>query len=402
MTELFLDELGAAPSRSLAAAAEPVLARAAEPSRPRTLAQLQAGVSAMAAGAPEAGLESLSRAVAGARAVGDPELLVRALTELGSAQVHAVRGSDESGASALCEAVAVAERFSRPGMATAACRELAYVEFLRCRFEPAERWLDRAMGTVGAEESERAWIMLIRGSLRSDEGRHDEAVPLLRDAVRHAENAGDLRAAAFALSHLGRLFVLRQEYEQAEIDLRTAQHLVEEAGWLSFAPYPLAWLAEIALLQGRLEEAGDLFGHAHALALEVADPCWETLACRGLGLVAATRGNDVEAARLLHEAPIACHRFTDTYVWIEAYAVAAQARHALESRNPRGVELIDELDRLASAHGMREMQAEAALLRVWAGLPGAIEAARGQVAAVDNPVLARRLEELARDQAVPA
>jgi len=220
VTELFLDELGTAPSRSLAAAAEPVLARPAEASRPRTLAQLQAGMTAMSAGAPETGLESLSRAVAGARAVADPELLVRALTELGSAQIHAVRGSDESGAAALREAVAVAERVGRPGLATSACRELAYIEFLRCRFEPAERWLDRAMATVGADEAERAWILTIRGSLRSDSGRHGEAVPLLRDGLRHAENAGDLRAAAFALTHLGRLALLRHEHEQA----RVSQH----------------------------------------------------------------------------------------------------------------------------------------------------------------------------------
>ena len=395
-TELFLDELGVAPSRSLAAAAEPVLARPAAASRTRTLAQLQAGMTAMSAGAPEAGLESLSRAVAGARAVADPELLVRALTELGSGQVHAVRGSDESGAAALREAVAVAERVGRPELATAACRELAWVEFLRCRFEPAERWLDRAMTTVGADDAERAWILTIRGSLRSDAGRHAEAGPLLRDAVGHAEKAGEVRAAAMALTHLGRLSVLREEYAGATTDLRRAQQLAEQAGWLSFAPYPLAWLAEVELREGRLEEAADLFGHAHALALEVADPCWETLACRGLGLVAAAKGDDDTAARLLYEAPIACHRFTDTYVWLEAYAVAAHAAHALESGHPRASELVDELDRLASAHGMRELQAEAALLRLRAGLPGALDAARGQVAAVDNPVLAERLERLER------
>ena len=215
VTQLFLDELGTPPSRALAAAAEPVLARPAGASRTRTLAQLQAGVSAMSAGAPEAGIDSLRRAVAGARVVADPELLVRALTELGSALVHAVRGSDESGVAALREAVAVAERAGCPELATSACRELAWVEFLRCRFEPAERWLDRAMATVGADDSERAWILLIRGSLRSDAGRHADAVPLLCDALRHAEKAGDLHAAAMALTHLGRLHLLRSEQDQA-------------------------------------------------------------------------------------------------------------------------------------------------------------------------------------------
>src|SRR4051794_16798773 len=257
VTELFLDELGAPPARSLAAAAEPVLARPAGASRARTTAQLQAGVGAMAAGAPEAGIESLRRAVAGARQLHEPELLVRALTELGSAEVHAVRGSDESGASALREAVAVAERSGRPELATTACRELGYVEFLRSRFEAAERWLDRATVTVGADESERAWILALRGSLRSDAGRHDEALPLLRDAVRHAEKTGDGRAATYALTHLGRLHVLRHEDDATVECLELAERTAEAAGWFSFVPYPRAWLAEVALRRGRVAEADD-------------------------------------------------------------------------------------------------------------------------------------------------
>jgi tetratricopeptide (TPR) repeat protein len=392
------------PSRSLAAAAEPMMSRPAEASHTRTLAQLKAGITAMSAGAPEAGLDSLRRAVAGARVVSDPELLVRALTELGSGLVHAVRGSDESGVAALREAVAVAERVNHPELATAACRELAWVEFLRCRFEPAERWLDRAMVTVGADDSERSWILLIRGSLRSDAGRHAEAVPLLRDAVRHAENGGDLRAAAMALTQLGRLYVLRHEHDEALACLRQAQQAAEEAGWLSLMPYPTCWLAEIALRDGRVDEAADLFGHAHALALEVGDPCWESIACRGLGLVAAARGDDDTAAQLLYDAPTACRRLSDTYVWIEAYGLAAQAAHAVSRGDSRGAELADDLDRLASAHGMRELQANAALLRLRAGRPGALDAARSHVAAVDNPVLALQLERLKQEptSAMPA
>ena len=397
VTTMFLNELGVAPSRSLAAAAHPTVSRPVGASRTRTLAQLHAGATAMSAGAPEAGVESLGRAVAGARAVADPELLVQALTALGSAQVHAVRGSDESGAAALREAIAVAERAGRPELAVSACRELAWVEFLRCRFEPAERWLDRAMAVVGADDSERAWILLTRGSLRSDAGRHGEAAPLLRKAVRHAEKAGDLRAAALALTHLGRISVLRDEPAQAREDLKRAVMLAEEAGWLSFVSYPTAWLAEVALREGSVGEAAEMFSHAHALALEVADPCWESLATRGLGLVAASNGDNPAAARWLHDAPIACRRLTDTYIWVEAYAMAAEAAHAVATGRMNSAVLVERLDELAATHGMREFQAEAALLRASAGLPGALEAARTHVAAVDNPALVRRLGQLERD-----
>jgi DNA-binding SARP family transcriptional activator len=393
-TESFLDELGVAPSRSLSAAAEPLMARPAQASRTRTEAQVRAGVTAVSAGASASGIESLRRAVAGARAVADPELLVRALIHLGSAQVHAVRGADEAGVAALSEAVAVADRAGRPGLATAACRELAWVEFLRCRFEPAERWLDRAMATVGADDSERAWILLTRASLRSDAGRYEEAIPLFLDAVRHAEYAGDLRASAMALTHLGRLRLLRGENDLAAEHVEQARALVDRAGWLTFASYPLSWSAALALHAGRLDEAGELFSHAHALAIEVSDPCWESLACRGLGLVAAERGEHDVAARLLHDSRTACQRVNDAYVWLEAYGLAAQATHATATGLSNAGQLVDDLDRLASAHGMRELQAEAAILRVSAGRTDALEAARTHVAAVDNPLLVARLDRL--------
>lgn len=393
VTEAFLDELGIEPSRSLAAAAEPLLERPAEASRTRTLAQLQAGRTAVSAGAADSGIATLQRAVAAARAVGDDELLIRSLVELGSAQVHAVRGADEAGVVALREAVAVAERAGRPGLATGACRELAWVEFLRCRPEAAERWLDRAAATVGADDSERAWILLTRGSLRGDAGRYAEAIPLLQDAVRHGEKAGDLRAAAMALTHLGRAHLMRGEDEAARTALDRAQELADQAGWLTFAAYPLAWRAELVLRTGDVAAAAELFSHAHALALEVADPCWESLACRGLGLVAARRGEHDKAARLLHDSRTACRRVNDAYVWLEAYGLAAQTEHAIAVGRPAD-RLLDDLDHLASTHGMGELQAQAALLRVLAGQRDVLEAARTRVAAVDNPALEARLRQL--------
>jgi len=394
VTESFLEELGMPPSRSLAAAAEPLMARPAQASRTRTEAQLQAGMTAISAGASGTGIGSLRRAVAGARSVADPELLVTALIALGSAQVHAVKGADEAGAAALREAVAAAERAGRPGLATAACRELAWVEFLRCRFEPAERWLDRAMATVGADDSERAWILLTRGSLRSDAGRYEEAIPLFLDSIRHAEHGGDLRASALALTQLGRLRLLRGEDDLAAENLEQACSLADRAGWLTFASYPLSWSAEMTLRGGHVDEAAEQFNHAHALALEVGDPCWESLALRGLGLVAAQRGQHTAAARLLHDSRTACRRVNDAYVWLEAYGLAAQVTHAITAGLHNAEELLDDLDQLASTHGMREFQAEAAMLRVSAGRTGALEAARSHVAAVDNPALTSRLDQL--------
>ena len=75
----------------------------------------------------------------------------------------------------------------------------------------------------------------------------------------------------------------------------------ERGGWI-LGPYernaparflydvPQSFRAEVDLLRGHIDEAAERFEHAFALGCQLADPCWEGIAGRGLGLVAAARG----------------------------------------------------------------------------------------------------------------
>ncbi len=74
--------------------------------------------------------------------------------------------------------------------------------------------------------------------------------------------------------------------------------------------------------------------------------------------------------------------------------MAAEAQHAINSGNPRAADLVEELGRVASRHGMRELQAEAAVFGALLGLPGALDLARTQLSAVDNPAMTERFEQL--------
>jgi hypothetical protein len=102
--DLFRRELGAGPSPAVR---EAVNAPAEAASAPRLTgvaaarAQLQAGKAAIVAGAVDAGLDCLRRAVHESRFAGDDDLIVAALTELGGALVHSVRGRDNEGAVVL-------------------------------------------------------------------------------------------------------------------------------------------------------------------------------------------------------------------------------------------------------------------------------------------------------------
>jgi hypothetical protein len=101
----------------------------------------------------------------------------------------------------------------------------------------------------------------------------------------------------------------------------------------------MAWAAEVTLRAGAVEEAREQFTSAATLAAELQDPCWATLAGRGLGLVAAATGDDEAAAQLLHDAPAVCRRVPDAYIWVEAHALAAQAAHAVSRGLRRAPEL---------------------------------------------------------------
>src|SRR5262245_31570077 len=86
------------------------------------VAQIEAGESAVNAGAIDTGLRSLQGAVVAARAVRDAALLARALVALGSALIHGVRGVDQEGLAMLHEAVPLTEQVGDAPLAVMARR----------------------------------------------------------------------------------------------------------------------------------------------------------------------------------------------------------------------------------------------------------------------------------------
>jgi tetratricopeptide (TPR) repeat protein len=393
-TELFERELGTPPSAALGVAAAAPLPTAVPrlSGRASMIAQIEAGEAAVSAGAVDVALARFRGAVASARAAGDEETLARALIRLGSALVHAARGTDEEGAAALHEGGTLAERAGNREQAATAWRELAWIQFLRARYDRAEASLTRAAGLADESDEELAWIDVIRGSSRSDVADYGAAGELLRAAVARASRTGSAQLVAFARTMLGRLHLLRGEVEDARGILDETLEYVTTRGLTAFQPWPESFRAEIDLLDGDLDAADERFEHAFALGCQVGDPCWESVAARGLGLVAAARGDMPRALELLIDAPGLCRRLPDTYRWIEAYGLDALCALALEEGIEGSGRWVDELEAIAARHGMRELLARATVYRARLGEPGALEAARLLVAQIENPVLDGLLE----------
>jgi DNA-binding SARP family transcriptional activator len=385
---LFHAELGVEPSPALEAAMITTTAEPTSPAvtgRPAVVALLEAGAAAIGAGAPDAGLQVLRRAVADAGALGDGALAARGLTALGSALVRAGRGSDEEGATALHRAIVTPG--AEPATLATALSELAYIEFLRGRYNRVERWLARAeeaCAAPGGDPAQRAAVLTVRGGAASDGGRYGDALEAFGAAV--ALPAGD-RRIAYLHSMIGRVHLLRGDLDAAAQALDDALDRTGAAGWATFLPWPESLRAEVDLRRGDVAVARERLEHAFALGCRIGDPCWEGMSGRGLGLVRLAEGDVAGAVETLIDAGRRATRLPDGYQWTRAYVFDALAgigvTHGLA---PAGL-WVAELAALSERTGMVELCARAALHRHHLGEAGALDAARAMGAGVDNPAL---------------
>jgi hypothetical protein len=157
--------------------------------------------------------------------------------------------------------------------------------------------------------------------------------------------------------------------------------------WTAFVPLPEVLLADVDLAEGRVREAAGGYEHAHALAVQLGDPCWEGYAMRGLGMLAARTGELDSAVQLVSAARTRCVRLPDAHQWVEGYCLDALCAIAVEQELPQAAQWSRDLASLAARYGMRELVARAYRHLARLGDPSAAEAARVLAAEVDNPAL---------------
>jgi DNA-binding SARP family transcriptional activator len=352
-------------------------------------AVLEAGSAAVGAGALEAGIRSLQTATRLADAARKTRLRVRSRLILAEALVHAWGGLDEEGLASLYEADEIAVAHQLPDDVAAARAELGYVDFLRARYDRAQLWLTDALRLADGSPVVLAKATTYLGSVESDRGNYAEALHLLGQAVDHARLAGDPRREAFAESMLGRVSLIRRDLATADARLSAAVALAERDHWLAFLPWPQSLQGESALAAGDVGRAAEVFDQAFARACQLGDPCWEGMAVRGLALVAESDGEVGRGFDLLDEARSRANRLADPYVWLDAHILDAPCELGRRHGHPHTARWVEELRRLASRTGMRELVVRSLVHGAGLGQEGDAEAAVLLARDVDNPVLAR-------------
>ncbi len=338
----FAAELGERPSPALRSAARRSVAAPPAGIAPSTFVNslITAGRAALAAGAVDAGIESLRRAASDAEKIADHGLSAKALFELGTALVHAIRGYDDEGSIVLRSAIEFATRAGAAELAAYAYRELGYVEALAGRRLSAESYLARA-GELASTSDTRAGIYAVAGFNLVDWGRIDEGLDQHALGLDEARAAGNIRREMWSLGigAWGQLAAGR--LAEAESALEDCLRIVEAQRWIAFQPWPVAVLAETRLRQGetpaRLRPALE---EAFALSRQLADHCWEAATARMIALTYAAENEFGRAGEWIVEARVRCSRNTDTY--------AAMAVEVLASE----VEIIRRQNRIAEAEAV--------------------------------------------------
>jgi DNA-binding SARP family transcriptional activator len=367
-TRMFEAELGVAPSPALRGAA-----RKSVSSPPAGIAAeavvkslLESGKAALAAGATEAGIDCLRRAVTEAEASKDRWLQSRAMQELGVALVHSVRGYDDEGAILIRQSIDSATDCSAPNLIATGYRELGYVDALAGRRPEAAGHLDQA-DAVAQDADARAGILSVTGFNLVDWGKVGPGLDRFEASLEQAREAQNRRREIWSLGigAWGQLAAGDLDTAQIWLDQCIAQ--VAELNWLGFRPWPLTLQAEVQLrLGGRPDKLRDSLFETFALSCQIGDPCWEAAAARAIALTYASERDLPLAIEWLEQARKRCTRETDHYAGMlvniyadhadlclqagraeQANALAREllslaARTHMDSFIPKAVQIIDD------------------------------------------------------------
>ena len=340
----FLAELGEKPSPALRSVARRTISSPPGGVSPQAFVNslVQSGLAALSAGAADAGIDCLRRAVNESERLKDRHLQARTTLELGTALVHSVRGYDDEGAILLRQSTECARQAGSAGIAAAGFRELGYVEALAGRRPAAAAYLSQALD-LAVDDDSLAGVHSVIGFNLVDWGQVGDGLEHFALSLDHARKAGNRRREIWSLGIGARGLLAADRLDEADRWLEASIALSEEQRWIAFRPWPVALLGESRLRQRRdpvtlragLEEA-------FAMACQLGDPCWEAAVARAMALTYAATEELSEAMDWLAQARRRCARDSDAYTALQVEILASQVDISARQGN---TELADALAR---------------------------------------------------------
>jgi predicted ATPase/class 3 adenylate cyclase len=222
------------------------------------------------------------------------------------------------------------------------------------------RWLDEILALPGAAGPTlvRARALTAAADLSSWIGEAEAYLRFAEEAVAIYRDLDDRRGIPDALAELGVAQMFVGRLDSARATLREARVLNTRLGNRHKAGESGHALGYVALLEGRPQEARELFEDALATFQDLRDPYWSAFTERMLGQVDRIEGS-FEAAEARYRASLSASRQNDrpvvTASVLYAYADLALAR----GQHERAMRLVGASDALRARHGeLRSFDAE--------------------------------------------
>ena len=346
-------------------------------------ARLEAGRAAVSAGAIERGIGRLRGAVALADESGELEFRAEALLQLGEALAHGPQDRTTEVTTILHQAIAAAHRVEREDLASRANSELAYVHIATGDAAEAYYWLSKAEEHRSGDDHLLSVTTGLRGLAFAETAHYDRSLAMFDMSAMLAGKAGKPRQVAWSHAMSARTHLVRNDLASAHHHVEEALEIASTERWAAFLPFPQVQRGELLRQHSDFSEAQIQLENAYALASEVGDLCWESLASRSLAAVARDQGQSQAAVEwtaksLNHQLPNA---------WIQASAIEGKC-HMVAPANPAlGRSTAQQLAAFADKNGFREFSARAAIQLGALGDTRAASAAVKLSRDIDNPAL---------------
>ena len=278
---------------------------------------IQSGLAALGAGAVDAGIDNLRRAVSEAEKTANKNLFATATLELGVALVHSIRGFDEEGAILLRQSTELATARGYNDIASTGFRELGYVEALAGRRPSASDYLHKALAyadspdQLAGSHAITAFNLIDWGKISTGLNHYGEALDLARQAGNRRRETWALGMGAWGQLAAGNL-------EKAQDWLQTCLSLVEDQRWIAFRPWPIALMCEAMLRrEGPSQSILPTLEEAFSTSCQLRDPCWEAVVARSMSQWFVAGKNMEHAQYWLTEGQKRCGRETDSYMALQ-------------------------------------------------------------------------------------
>jgi tetratricopeptide (TPR) repeat protein len=288
-------------------------------------------------------------AAALAEACGEQAALASAYDALLVAEVQL--GRDEEAADYARRAYEIYEALGDLEQQAIVANNLGMIAYYGNRWDEALGWYrqsaerDIALGrtlSAGISEANIGEVLL-------NQGRLDEAEPILRRAVR-VLRASDEAGTPFAEMHLARLFTARREFDDAEQLLRAVSERYRSVGSAASMYEATIHLADCLVRSDRAQEAyGELTKRHDARPAEIA--IFEGAACLVEGAALVALGRNDEALRTLQRGIEASRAQGLTFDLSRLLLLAAQIAPSVDAGFPTA-ESVEEAHQLLDRLGV--------------------------------------------------